>query len=246
VTVPDFRLGKKAPRRDPRTLKLADYRTGSLSAPPQAHWGHGLPFAMLGNDAYGDCVEAGFAHQVQMWCDRAGQPFVPDDAETLGAYTAITGFNPADPVTDQGTDMLTACNYWRSPGLAGHEITAYLSVSPKDRGEVSEAVAFYGGLYLGLALPLSAQNQLGEVWTVVTGPDAAAGSWGGHCVVASGYDDNVVWFISWGKIYAMTWDFFATYCDEAYVLLSRDWMRASGVSPSGLAWGQLQGDLANL
>ena len=46
--MPDFRLGKKDARHDPRTLRLADYRTGALTAPAQAHWGHGLPFTMLG------------------------------------------------------------------------------------------------------------------------------------------------------------------------------------------------------
>ena len=244
--MPDFRLGKKDARHDPRTLRLADYRTGALTAPAQAHWGHGLPFTMLANDSVGDCVEAGYAHQVQVWCDRAGQPFVPTDAEALGAYSAITGYNPDDPSTDQGTDMLTACNYWRSTGMAGHEVTAYLSVSAQNRGEVSESVAFYGGLYLGLALPTSAQSQVGATWTVLTGPDAAAGSWGGHCVPVTGYDEDILWVCTWGALQAMTWDFLATYCDEAYVLLSKDWQETSGTSPSGLAWGQLQADLANL
>jgi hypothetical protein len=44
----------------------------------------------------------------------------------------------------------------------------------------------------------------------------------------------------------MTWEFLATYCDEAYVLLAQEWMEASGVSPSNIAWGQLLADLANL
>ena len=39
---------RRTPVHDPRTLKLADYRTGALTAPAQAHWGHGLPFTMLG------------------------------------------------------------------------------------------------------------------------------------------------------------------------------------------------------
>ena len=55
-----MRLGKQPARHDPRTLRFADYITYSSPLPPQhAHWGHGLPFAMLGNDQYGDCVEAG-------------------------------------------------------------------------------------------------------------------------------------------------------------------------------------------
>jgi hypothetical protein len=242
----DVKLGKKAARQDSRTLAYATYRTGAEAAPADAHWGRGLPFAMLGNDKYGDCVEAGYAHQVQIWGDRADKPFVPDNTEVLGAYTAITGFNPNDPNTDQGTDILTAVGYWKSTGMAGQKITAYASLNPRQRDEISEAIAWYGGAYIGVQLPLSAQDQVGKQWTVTTGPDAVAGSWGGHCIPLSGFDQNQLWCVTWGALQSMTWEFFTTYCDEAYVLLATEWIAASGQSPSRMAWGQLLADLANL
>ena len=245
--MPDYALGKKPPRHDPRTLQFTKYLTSyALSAPVQAHWGHGLPFQMLGNDAYGDCVEAGFAHQVQVWCDRAGHPFTPTTGETLGAYSAITGFSPDDPSSDQGTDMLTACRYWKAAGFAGHKADAYLAIQPAEVTFIKDAIAYYGGCYIGLAMPLSAQNQVGDLWTVTSGPDSEAGSWGGHCVNLTGYDADTLWCCTWGALQGMTWEWLETYLDEAYVLLSRDWLRATGLSPSGLAWGALQADLANL
>ncbi len=244
--MPVYPTGKKPPRHDPRTLRYAAYRTSFTPvAPVQAHWGRNLPFTPLGNTQYGDCAEAGYAHQVQVWCDRAGHPFVPDDTETLGAYSAITGFNPADPSTDQGTDMLSACQFWKATGLGGHQVYAYLSLQMA-QWAIREAIALYGGCYIGLALPLSAQGQAGGVWAVTTGPDAEAGSWGGHCVNLTGYDQDMLWCSTWGALQAMTWEWLETYLDEAFVLLSRDWLRASGQSPSGLAWGALQADLANL
>jgi hypothetical protein len=242
----EVKLGKKAARHDPRTLAYAKYRTATEAAPAAAHWGHGLPFAVLGNAQYGDCVEAGYAHQAQIWGDRADKPFVPTDAEALGAYTAITGFNPSDPSTDQGTDILTAVNYWKSAGLGGQKITAYATVNPLDAAEVSEAIAWYGGAYIGLQLPVSAQGQVGTEWAVTTGQDAVAGSWGGHCVPLCGYDQDQIWCVTWGKLQAMTWQFLTTYCDEAYVLLATEWIAASGQSPSQMAWGQLLADLANV
>lgn len=244
--MPPVKLGKNPARHDPRTLLYGAYRTGAQTPPRQAHWGHGLPFAVLSNDQYGDCVEAAFAHQLQVWDDRAGHRFAPTDAETLGAYTAITGFNPDDPSTDQGTDMLTAVKYWQSTGIAGQKITAYAAVNPLDRAQVAESVAWFGGCYIGVQLPVTAQNQVGEIWTVGTGPDSAAGSWGGHCVPVVGFGPDVLWLVTWGALQAMTWEFLATYCDEAYVLLGREWLAASGQSPSHLAWGQLLADLANL
>lgn len=242
-----MKLGKLPARHDARTLKYANYQTGSADAPWHgAHWGHGLTYDMDGNDQYGDCVEAAHAHQVQVWTDRAGNAFIPREQDVLDAYAAITGFNPDDPSTDQGTDMLSAVKYWKSAGMAGHKIDAYASVSPAIVRHVKEAVAFYGGLTIGLALPVSAQNQVGDIWEVTTGPDAQAGSWGGHCVPVVGYTADGLWAVTWGAMQLMTWGFLATYCDEAYVLLSQDWMAASGTSPSALAWGLLQADLANL
>ncbi len=242
----DVKLGKTAARQDSRTLAYASYRTGTATAPPQAHWGRGLPFTVLGNAQYGDCVEAGYAHQVQIWGDRSGHPFVPTDAEALGAYTAITGFNPNDPNTDKGTEILSALGYWKSTGLGGQKITAYATVNAQGQAEISESIAWYGGAYIGLQLPLSAQDQVGTQWTVTTGPNAVAGSWGGHCVPLSGYDKDQLWCVTWGALQSMTWDFLTTYCDEAYVMLATDWIAASGEAPSRLAWGQLLADLANL
>jgi hypothetical protein len=246
VGMVEVKLGKKAARHDPRTLAYAKYRTAVQAPPSAAHWGHGLPFTMLGNDQYGDCVEAGYAHQVQVWGDRAGHPFAPSDNEALGAYSAITGFRPGDPNTDNGTDMLTAVGYWKSTGLGGQKITAYAALNPLVNAEMCEAIAWYGGAYIGLQLPVSAQSQVGSEWTVTTGQQAAPGSWGGHCVPLCGYDQNTLWCVTWGALQAMTWEFLTTYCDEAFVLLATDWIAASGQAPSGLAWGQLLADLANL
>lgn len=244
-----MKLGKLPAKHDKRTLKFAKYRTSSaLTTKKAAHWGHGLPFAMLGNDQYGDCVEAAYAHMLQVWIDRAGGSFVPDSTSVLGAYTALTGFNPNNPNTDRGTDMLAAARYWRSNGMNGYEIDAFLEVNPLSTVDVQDSVAYYGGLNIGLQLPLSAQDQSSpqSTWTVSTGPGSVAGSWGGHCVPVSGYDQKTIWVVTWGYIQAMTWDFFETYCDEAFVFLAHEWLENTGVSPSGLAWGQLQADLANL
>jgi hypothetical protein len=242
----EFKLGKKSARHDPRTFVYAKYRTGNVTAPQQAHWGEGLQFAMLGNNEYGDCVEAGYAHQCEIWGDRSGSPFVPTEAEALGAYSAITGFNPNEPNTDNGTDILTALGYWENTGMAGHQITTYASLNPLSQDEISESIAFYGGAYIGLQLPTSAQAQVGQQWTVTTGPDARPGSWGGHCVPLCGYGPDQLFCVTWGALQSLTWEFLTTYCDEAYVMLSQEWIEATGQSPSSLAWGQLMADIANL
>jgi hypothetical protein len=244
-----MKLGKLPAKHDPRTLKYSAYRTGNLTAPPQAHWGRwkGMTFGMLGNDAYGDCAEAAMGHQEQMWTnDSGGTQFVPTEDETLAVYSAVTGFSQSNPNSDQGTALLDALNYWKATGFAGHKVSAYMAVSPQAAEQVRESVYFYGGAYVGIQLPLSAQAQVGSTWTVGTGSAAQAGSWGGHCVPVSGYDSEFLWVVTWGTLQAMTWEFFNTYCDEAFVALSQDWMSKSDQGPGGLAWGTLLADLANL
>lgn len=245
-----MKLGKLPARKDPRTLRYGAYRTASLTAPNQAHWGRrAKPYGMLGNDDYGDCAEAAQGHVEQMWAiDSGSSTYTPTEQQTLDAYSAITGFSPTNPNSDRGTVLLDALNYWKGTGFPGapHPISAFMQVSPQSGDEVRESVAYYGHLYIGLQLPLSAQDQVGTCWTVGTGSSAQAGSWGGHCVPISGYTASHLWCITWGDIQEMDWDFFNTYCDEAYVCLSQDWMKSTDRSPSGLAWGTLMTDLANL
>ena len=125
----DVKLGKKAARQDSLTLAYATCRTAAEAAPADAHWGHGLPFAMLGNDKYGDCVEDG-----RRLYRRAAPALRPE------------------------------------PAVVRHL----------------------------------------------------------------------------GALQSMTWEFFTTYCDEAYVLLATEWIAAAGESPSRMAWGQLLAGLASL
>jgi hypothetical protein len=244
------KLGKLPAKRDIRTLQFAKYRTYAMSAPLQAHWGNpAKPYAMLANDLYGDCAEAAQGHLEQMWAHGSGSgAYQPTDADTIAAYSAITGFSAANPSSDQGTVLLDALNYWTNTGFPGtaNKASAFMQVNPQRLDEVEDAVYFYGGAYVGVQLPMSAQDQVGSCWTVGTGPGAVAGSWGGHCIPISGYDSTHLWCITWGALQEMNWEFFNTYCDEAYVILSEDWMMTTGQSPSHLAWGTLMADLANL
>jgi hypothetical protein len=43
----------------------------------------------------------------------------------------------------------------------------------------------------------------------------------------------------------MTWQFWTAYCDEAFGLLSPDWVSA-GRTPAGFNWQQLEADMSEL
>jgi hypothetical protein len=41
--------------------------------------------------------------------------------------------------------------------------------------------------------------------------------------------------VTWGALQQMTWDFWDTYCDEAYAILSEDFVQPDQVAASGIS-----------
>ena len=195
----------------------------------------------------GDCTCAAVGHAIQTWTANAGEQFIPSDNTILQLYEKSCGYDPNNPATDQGGVETTVLGYWKSNPVAGHALDAFASVDPHNVVEIKQAVVCMGVVYIGVALPISAQTQ--DVWDV-TDPhlqgDSAPGSWGGHAVVVVGYNSRGPLVITWGKVLQMTWAFWLAYCDEAYALLSKDWLAKNGVSPSGFNYAQLEADMAAL
>ena len=52
--------------------------------------------------------------------------------------------------------------------------------------------------------------------------------------------------VTWGERLKMSHNFLLDYAEEAYVVLSPDWLNAMGEAPSNFNLGQLQADLAAL
>jgi hypothetical protein len=152
--------------------------------------------------------------------------------------------------------------------------------------DIATAIWLFGGVYIGVELPIAAQTQ--DVWDVPANPGAEdePGSWGGHAVYLVGYDlvltqlpiadgrskelsiadcrlsienpshsstincqssidhrQSTISCITWGQVKKMTWAWFQKYCSEAYALVSRDWLEASGLAPSGFDLAGLEKDL---
>lgn len=238
------KLGKLAPRFDRRTLSMARYFATGLVPPAAVNWGSKvLSWPMMLNDTLGDCTCAAAGHMVEEWTAAETSEATPTDAQVLTMYEAVSGYQPGQLSTDNGAVMLDVLKYWRSTGLAGHQIQTFGAVNPALLTDLKNTVALFGNAYVGLQLPATAQNQEG-VWSVPNGltGDGAPGSWGGHCVPVMGYDAKGLILVTWSQIWRMTWYFFACYCDEAWAVLSPDWV-SSGKSPAGLDTAQLASDL---
>jgi hypothetical protein len=244
-----FRLGRKAVKTDSRTLRLARYLTAELpSAPPSVDWTKKAyqAWGCMENDRLGCCTISGCGHAIQVWTANASQETTIPDSAIEAAYSAWDGYVHGDPNTDNGGVELDVLNNWRKNGLAGHSLLAYADANVLNIDEVRQAINLFGGVYIGVDLPLSAQNQ--DVWDVI--PDDGTdnyikGSWGGHCVFVPKYDADSFTCITWGETKKMTAWFWKAYVDECHVLLSPDFIAANG-SPNGFNLDQLTADLAQI
>jgi len=249
----NVKLGKKPPRIDSRTLQFKDFlkktaKPVPLPPPPPptpatVDWlKSGISWGSMGNLTYGDCVEAAGGHAKMIW-DSYTSPSTPPPTATeiLALYTAITGFNPDNPNTDQGTDMLTFMKYWRTHGILGKKIDAFLALTANDLQELQQATWLAGTVLVGLAMPVSAQGQ--QEWTILEPvrkrhwpPQKRWGSWGGHCVPVGAFSTayNETGIISWGEELLMAGNFYQRYNDEAWVPISKEWIESNGEAPNYL------------
>lgn len=249
-----LKLGRAPVRDDERTLRLATYLDAPALPPaPRARdWLSKVrSWEMYDNDRIGDCVPAGAAHLITAWtANDGGPPVVPTDADVISAYTAIAGYDPATGAGDNGCVMLDALNYWRTRGIGGHRIGAYVRVDVRDHAQVKQAINLFGGLYCGAALPLAARSQLsGWLWRTSRGGPVGAyapGSWGGHCIHVGAYKTASLSCTTWGRTMGLTWSWWDTYVEEAYAVLSPDWLGPDGKSPTGLDITALTADLARV
>lgn len=135
----------------------------------------------MGNDTIGDCTCAAAGHLIEEWTPNLGATVVPPNNSIIAAYSAITGYNPVTHANDTGAAELDVLNYWRQTGVDNHKMEAFVALEPQNTDHIRDSVLLFAGVYIGLALPVSAQTQ--SVWTVPPGGpngQGAPGTWGGH------------------------------------------------------------------
>lgn len=242
-----FKLGKLPYVHDNRNLKLADYlRPRELPPLPDTYdWFRRVSrFGPMGNLEAGNCVIAGAGHMIQTWTANQNHEVIIPDADIIGLYSSLTGYDPATGANDNGLNILAFLKFWRKTGVAGHKIGAFVQVSPHNHTQMAYANYLFGGVYCGLALPLTARDQM--IWDVadqsLTG-NAAPNSWGGHCVNLGIHDPLGYVVSTWGEEQYATGPFVNAYCDEAYAIISEDFFDGNGKAPNGFDLESLTKDL---
>jgi hypothetical protein len=253
------KMGRKRPVALGPRLHLKNYlRLGTLPTPPGGCNYASKAAASLSdiylNDKLGCCVIAGGYHVVGVETGNAdgGTPYVASSAQIEADYSAIGGYNPSDPSTDQGCDPATALNYWTQHGFAnGTKLCSWMVVDPTNQQEVMLAMYLFENLFFGVELP--------DVWTDPF-PSANGFVWDdgapdpahGHAFCGVGYDSQGVQIDTWGLIGTMTWKAIAHLCSSAangqlFVMLSPDQVaKGQAKAPNGLDWQTLQEDFGAL
>lgn len=228
------RFGKKPPRYDHRTLSFSRYANLDLLLPtiPTTvdHQSKVPSWPMYGNDRYGDCVLASAAHQIEEWTIYAGNPRQPTDTQVTTLYLTLSP-------NDDGLVILDTLNRWRQTGLWDDRIDAFVQLRTGDVDQAKAAIYLFGAIKIGLSLP--DMNTFGP-WDSVTG---SPNQNNGHDVPLVGFDSTGFWAVTWGGLLHMSWAWYQRYTDEAYALLSRDWLNVQGLSPDGFDYPALAQDL---
>ncbi len=242
-----FRFGKLPPIIDSRTLRLSDYLEPTLPPPPPSknYAKNVKKWPMFGNNALNDCTCAAAGHMIEAWTASAGRLVVPTESAVLALYKRF------DPSGTKGCNMLSILKYWRNVGLGSDKITAFAALEHGNVTEVMDAVNIFGGAYIGLVMPKFAVNtnlNLSTIpWVVPTGGPVgnAAFSPHGHCVNVVAYDVRNLYVVTWGAIKSMSWEFYRVYSDEAFAVVSDDFLKGEK-APSGFNMRQLIADLAEI
>jgi len=173
---------------------------------------------MLGNDQWGDCTMAGLAHLVSAYKGLIGELYIPKEEDVVKFYLEQTNGQ------DTGLCELDVLKTWQKKKWFNDEDIAFLSIDPKNHDHIKQAIAIFGGVYLGVNLPVSAEDdfQANRTW------DCGPLSGGGHCVVSCKYDEKTINILTWGDQVDATWNFVDCAVTEAWAIVSLEAEKISG------------------
>lgn len=225
------RGGKLAPRHDARTLRAASFYRKRRTPPPAAlTWPIAGAWPMFANDEIGCCAVATCGHQSIAWAQSTGtaeQRPAPTEADIRAAYSTISGY----PETgDVGCVMLDVLKHWRKHGIGPSRIDGFAAVDAHDRADIMHAIHAFGGVALGMNIPEKAMHDRAWTWrhAAMNGPRF------GHAVDVIGYDGGGVYLVTWGEERHASWAFVEACADEAWALVSHEWLAPDGRTPNGI------------
>jgi hypothetical protein len=253
--MPAYKMGKRPAAHDPRIPSMPSRVNLSALPPPPAsiNWyaaqaSSGVP--LLGNGTYGDCVPCSVAHFIGAISRYANPsaPLIPTEAETLAIYSAVTGFDPNDPSTDQGTTFLGQggmVDHWARHGVTiGGQLNkphAVVTIDHLNPVRIQQAISLFGFVFCG------AQMRQADMDSDFMWRPSATTVVGGHefliCglehVAGSAYYD----VLTWDGMWRASGDWIAQSVDEMAAVLDMKFIGANGIDPAGVNVAALEHDM---
>jgi hypothetical protein len=252
-----MKFGRRIPKVPPRAFKFSNYLDmAALPAAPATsdYTTKALPSLrdIMGNDQYGDCVLACGGHLVGVETGNAGSLYHSSLASVLAEYTAIAGFDPNNPATDSGVNIIDALNFWATKGFTnGTKSLGHLQVDATNTAQLKAAMWLFENLIFGVALPSSWTNPFpsgdGFVWGKGT-PNPNQG----HCFLGVGHTATGISIDTWALFGTFEYDAIAELCvpeagGEVFVVLTPDQVaKAAAKAPNGVDWRSIIADFDSL
>lgn len=251
VVVPGRRLGKLAPRFDRRTLRLARFvDLDTIAKPPKVHIisqhvitrePPGFKWGAMKNDQLGDCTCAAIGHARQVWTSYgSGTPHTPSDDQVVALYNLVNGG------ADNGANMIDVLNKMlkAETALEGNTVLGFVGVSAANEKMIRIAHYLFGGVYVGVGLPVNAQHQ--KVWDSVNENGDEKSGWGGHAMWMVDINKIGPVYVTWGELQQATWAWHFRYSDECFGVLDDDYINKGGRAPSGFRLKALKNAIEKL
>jgi hypothetical protein len=252
----NFKLGRQKRIFLSTVPQFSALAAGQALAPPPPYVDYlsGMPddLGVMNNDTLGCCTCAAIYHAIQVWTYNASDAMQTNpDADVLTIYSQFCGYNPANPSSDQGGIEQIVLSDWVTKGVptitgSTNKLAAFIEVDPRNTDDIKRVIEACGVCYIGFQVPGNILPDNAAPPAVWTYDPTANQDIGGHAVILCAYDEDNVSFISWGLKYAMTWDFFTRYTDEAYGIVDADWVAATGQSPLGMSIAAIETQMAAL
>ena len=206
------------------------------------------------NDQLGDCTIAAVGHMYGAWTQYAGagEALFTDD-QVQAVYSRVGGYVPGDPSTDNGCVMQDVLADQQQTGItdqAGklHQVAGYAAFgNPADEVLLGQVLDVFGTVYVGINVQqqMEAEFASQRPWTW----DPSAQSVGGHAICLQrrlGSGDAPLEYVTWGALQPATVNFQANAAEEAWAVVTQDWLQANGTTVEGLDLQQLLADMADV
>lgn len=211
-----YKTGLKPVTTQP-TVRLADYYTTDLPTVDSLKYplGHSDLIAphMFLNDQLGDCAIAGSIEEVRLANALRGQTVNFTDDTARENYSAVTGYTPDDPGSDQGTDVHQLYEYRQTHGLLdadgnAHKVAGWAGLTVGDWDELLIALSLFQMVGIGIQVPDYAEQQFeaGQAWHLMPGYPNIIGQHYIPIVDAPSYGEAGVF--TWGARTGITRQFY--------------------------------------